>query len=132
MRLQPLPDKWNTGAAINAAWKRQQARLTTTTCNSPAICVRHDVVEAKPTPVILPDTPVNIPVDAVYTSSIPDTGKRFQSFLNIYKLQVKAGQAKPITVKKLGDVYILIDGSRRLAAARMLKMPTISAIVQEA
>jgi len=56
MRLQPLPDKWNTGAAINAAWKRQQAILTTTTCHSPAIDVHHDVTAMDKQPVIHPDT----------------------------------------------------------------------------
>ena len=130
MRLQPLPDKFGTGMEMNRIWRQQQEKA-----KSPQKAntePRHGVVAADKPPVIHPDTPVNIPVDAVFTSSIPDTGKRFQSFLKVYKNQIKAKQDKPIAVKKQGDVYILIDGSRRLAAARMLKMPSVKAIVVEA
>jgi len=130
MRLQPHPDPWNTGAEMNRHWRRQQEKAQAK--QNANTDVHHDVVKAKPTPVIHTDTPVNLPVDSIFTSAITDTGNnRFVSFLSVYKKQTKTGQVKPITVKKHGDVYILIDGSRRLAAARMLKMPTIAAIVQE-
>jgi len=50
-----IPDR--EGAAINAAWKRQQAALTTTTRQKPAIDVHHNVTATEKPPVILPDTP---------------------------------------------------------------------------
>lgn len=132
MRLQPLPDPWNTGAEMNRHWRAQQARLTTTAQQKPAIDVHHDVIATEKQPVIHQDTPVKIPLDVIFTSSTIDTGSsRFLRFLKIYRAQLKAKQDKPIIVQKAGDNYLLIDGGRRLAAARLLKMPTIAAIVQE-
>jgi len=124
-----LPNNSTWGNEMNAWWKKQQAKVQGE--QKHAIGVNHDVTAMDKQPVIYPDTPVNLPVDAIFTSAIPDTGRRFQSFLKIYRAQNKAGQAKPITVKKQGDIFILIDGGRRLAAARVLKLPTIMAIVKE-
>jgi len=120
-----VPDR--EGALINALWRKQQAKQ-----QKPAIDVHHDVTATDKQPVILPDTPIKIPLDVIFTSSTIDTGsERFSRFLKIYRAQIKAEQDKPIIVQKAGDKYLLLDGGRRLAAARLLKMPTIAAIVQE-
>jgi len=118
--------------ALNAAWKRQQAALLTTTQQNADMKPRHDVVEPEKPPVIYPDIPMSIPVSAVFSQNAPDTkDKRFVRFVKIYKSQVKAKQDKPITVQRIGDKYLVIDGARRVSAARVLKMETISAVIQD-
>jgi hypothetical protein len=119
--------------AYNAAWKAQQKVKQQAGQQKPDNKPCIGVPAADKTAAIHPgDTPVMVPVDAITsTTTVELTSKRFLSFLKTYKLQVKAKQVKPILVRKQGEVFILIDGGRRLAAARVLKFPTISAIVQE-
>ena len=50
MRLQPLPDKWNTGMEMNLAWKREQAKNADTKA-------RIAPPAAKPEPILNQDTP---------------------------------------------------------------------------
>lgn len=118
--------------ALNAAWRRERARLLTTNKQNANTEARHGVPATEKPLAIHQDTPQAIPVNQIFTDgTIPDPKvKRFPRFVKIFRLQVKAGQAKLIEVEKIGDKYILIDGSRRLAAARALKLETISAIVR--
>jgi len=116
---------------MNRIWRVQQAKLATTQ-QKPAIDVHHDVIATEKPAVIHPATPVSILVNDIFVQNAPDTkDERFIRFVKIYKHQLKAGQAKPITVQRAGDKYRVLDGTRRLTAARVLKLPTITAIVQE-
>ncbi len=68
-----------------------------------------------------------IPVKLIDADPLPEIPEKF---VKIFGFQVKAGSAKPISVRKIGNRYILLDGKRRVAAARKLELTEILADVE--
>lgn len=106
------------GAEMNRYWKRQQAALQ----QKPASEPRQALPAADKPPVIHPAPPPAPVIIEIDPASVLVQG-------GLPKAK-KFALTKPITVRRMGECYMLVDGKRRLAAALMMKMKTIRAEVE--
>ncbi len=118
------------GAELNKLWRAEQARLHPKP--QEPIKEPHIAPPATEKPVVVhTDAVMSVPVDLIDAGNNATKRKKdFPVFLKVYRNQVKAGQAVPILLQKEGARYRVLDGHRRLAAAKALGMETIRATVQ--
>ena len=116
MRSPIFPD--TAGQELNKHWKASQPKPVKDAPPAIPEAVKH---------VRISSHRREIPVDQIF----PYSGEPDKKFCHIYHMQIKSGTAKAIDVEQIApDKYVLVDGIRRVTAARALGMKTILAVVQ--
>lgn len=75
---------------------------------------------------------INLPVDDVACEAQPRETFEEESMLGLAQTVSDVGVLQPIMVRQAGGRWVVIDGERRLRAAKMAGLDTIPAIVQNA
>jgi len=72
-----------------------------------------------------------LPLDKIVCEAQVRDGVADESVVGVARSIQEIGLQQPIRVRREGDKFVVVDGERRLRAARLAKLSTIPAIVEE-